>query len=77
MILPYVAIICAFLVVRLAAFCIARPKVQGDGRTVPSANPFQWQNGETPDAWTVRRYRIGRGMEEPAIVMKYRNTTVE
>jgi inner membrane protein len=78
MILPYVAIIGAFLAVRLAVFGIARPKVDGDGRAVPSANPFQWlMIGETPDAWTVRKYRIGRGMEEPAIFLKYRNTTAE
>lgn len=78
MILPYVAIICAFLAVRLAAFAIARPKVDGGGRAVPSANPFQWlMIGETPDAWMVRKYRIGRGMGEPAIFLKYRNTMAE
>jgi len=73
-----VGIICAFLTVRLAAFGIARQKVHGDGRAVPSANPFQWlMIGETPDTWTVGKYRIGRGMEEPAIFMKYRNTTTD
>lgn len=82
MILPYVAIICAFLAVRLAAFCgvraVFRADLHGNGRAVPMISPLRWLLiGETPDAWTVREYRTLRGTTEPMIFLKYRHTTAE
>lgn len=82
MILPYVAIICAFLAVRLAAFgsvrAVFRADLHGNGRVVPTISPLRWLLiGEMPDAWTVREYRTLRGTTEPTVFLKYRNTTAE
>ena len=76
MTLPYAAIICAFLAVRLAAFALVRAKFAGAGRTVPRVSPFRWLViRETPAAWTVGEYRFRKGMTEPAVYQKYRGTT--
>jgi inner membrane protein len=78
MILPYVAVIAAFLAVRLAAFVFTRAKLQGAGRFIPRASPLRWLViGETPEAWTVGEYRIGKGMSEPATFPKYRNAAAD
>lgn len=78
MILPYVAVIGAFLAVRLAAFCIVRADLSGIRRAVPTISPLRWLViGETPDAWVVREYLILRGTTEPTVFQKYRNTTAE
>lgn len=78
MILPYVAIICAFLAVRLVAFCSVRASLHGNVRAVPTISPFRWLLiGETLDAWTVQEYRTLRGTTEPTVFLKYRNTTAE
>ena len=77
-ILPYVAIILAFLAVRLAAFSLVRVQLHGTGRVVPRISPLRWLViGESPDAWTVSAYRVGNGTTEPAIYPKYRGTTAE
>jgi inner membrane protein len=76
MILPYVAVICAFLAVRLAAFALVRSKLAGAGRIVPRVSPFRWLViREAPAAWTVGEYRMGKGMADPAFYPKYRGTT--
>ncbi|ACL17776.1 metal-dependent hydrolase [Methanosphaerula palustris] len=80
MILPYVAIICAFLAVRFAAFCgvrvVFRADLSGIRRAVPMVSPFRWLLiGETPETWTVREYRALLGTPEPTVFLKYRNTT--
>ncbi|MEN6343559.1 MAG: metal-dependent hydrolase [Methanospirillum sp.] len=78
MILPYVAVIAAFLAVRLAAFGLVRATLHGAGRPIPTVSPLRWLViGETPDAWTVGQYRFGRGMAEPAVYPKYRDTTAD
>lgn len=78
MILPYVAIICAFLAVRLAAFVLARSKLHGAMRAIPTISPARWLViRETPDAWTVGEYRVGNGMSEPTVYRKYRDTTAD
>ena len=72
------AIICAFLAVRLAAFVLVRAKFAGAGRTIPRVSPFRWLViRETPEAWTVGKYRFRNGMTEPSVYPKYRNTTAE
>jgi inner membrane protein len=76
MIYPYAAVIAAFLVIRLAAFCIAHRVLHGNGRAIPAINPLRWLViGETPEAWTVGEYRIGKGMGETESLMKYRSTS--
>ncbi len=78
MILPYVAVVVAFLAVRLAAFVLVRAKLRGAGRPIPTVSPLRWLViGETPDAWTVGEYRIGKGLSEPATFLKYRNVTAD
>ena len=78
MILPYAGIITAFLAVRLAALFLVRADPVAAGRAVPTISPLRWLViGETPEAWTMGEYRIGRGMAEPTTWMKYRNTSVE
>jgi inner membrane protein len=77
-ILPYVAIILAFLAVRLAAFSLVRVQLHGTGRVVPRISPLRWLViGETPYAWKVSEYRMGNGTTEPTIYPKYRGTTAE
>ncbi|HIH03446.1 MAG TPA: metal-dependent hydrolase, partial [Methanoregulaceae archaeon] len=76
MILPYVAVVAAFLAVWLAAFVLVRAKLRGAGRPIPTISPLRWLViGETPDAWTVGEYRLGKGPTEPAVYPKYRDTT--
>jgi inner membrane protein len=76
MILPYVAVIGAFLAVRLAAFALVRAKFAGAGRTVPRVSPFRWlMIREAPAAWTVGEYRFRKGVTGPAVYQKYRGTT--
>ena len=76
--LPYAAIIAAFLAVRLAAFVHVRAGLRGAARAVPTASPLRWLViGETPDAWTVSEYRMGRKATGPTIYPKYRDTTAE
>ena len=59
-----------------------RPR-PGETRTAPAGpsrrtSPLRWLViGETPDAWTVGEYRLGRGMTEPAVYPKYRDTTAD
>jgi inner membrane protein len=78
MILPYVAIIGAFLGVRLAAFGFVRVRLHGAGRAVPKVSPLRWLViRETPDAWITGEYRMGHGMTGPAVYPKYRNTTAD
>lgn len=78
MILPYAAIIFAFLAVRLAAFGLVRVKMHAAGRAVPSMSPLRWLViRETPDAWMVGEYRMGKGMTEPTVYRKYQDTTAE
>ncbi len=78
MILPYAAVIGAFLAVRLAALLLVRADQDAAGRAVPTISPLRWLViGETPEAWTVGEYRIGRGMKEATTWMKYRDTTAE
>ncbi len=71
MILPYVAIICAFLAVRLAAFVLVRAKFAGAGRTIPRVSPFRWLViRETPGGLDGRgvpvpeRHDRARGLSE-------------
>jgi inner membrane protein len=76
MILPYAAVIAAFLAARITAFCIARTALRGKGRAIPTINPLRWLViGETPEVWTVGEYRIGKGMGETECLMKYRSTS--
>jgi inner membrane protein len=76
MVYPYAAVIAAFLVIRLAAFCIAHTVLHGKGRAIPAINPLRWLLiGETPEAWTVGEYRIGKGMGKTDSIMKYRSTS--
>lgn len=75
LIVPYLTIIAAFLAVRFAAFCTARIALLGKGRGVPTINPLRWLViGETPEAWTVAEYRIGKGTGETERIVKYRLT---
>jgi inner membrane protein len=74
--LPYLAVFAAFLAVRCASFCIARTALHGKGRAIPGISPFRWLViGETPEAWTVSEYRIGKGIGEPESLLKYRSTS--
>ena len=76
LLLPYTAVFAAFLAVRCTSFCIARTALQGRGRAIPRISPFRWLViGETPEAWTVSEYRIGKGMGEPESFLKYRSTS--
>jgi inner membrane protein len=76
MILPYAGVFAAFLAMRLTTFCIARTALHGNGRAIPTINPLRWQViKETPEAWTVSDYRIGKGMGEEEYFMKYRSTS--
>lgn len=76
MILPYAGILATFFAVRFTSFCIARSVLHGNGRAIPKISPFRWLViGETPEAWTVSDYRIGKGMEGPEYFMKYRSTS--
>jgi inner membrane protein len=73
---PYIAILVVFLLVRLAMFFVSRPALRGTWRAIPQVNPLRWlaiyDNG---DAWTARDYRIGRGMTDPVRYPKFRNTS--
>jgi inner membrane protein len=75
-ILPlYAAIVAAFFIVRLAAYCIARRDIHGNARTIPTVNPLRWLViGETPEAWTVGECLIGKGVGKTEYLMKYRST---
>jgi inner membrane protein len=76
MILPYTAVVAAFLAVRLVAFVIARTALHGKGRAIPMINPLRWLViDETPEAWTVGEYRIGKGPGDTEFMMKYRSTS--
>lgn len=78
MALMYTAVFAAFITVRLAAFCIVRTALHGNGRAVPTINPLCWLViGEVPDAWTVAEYRIGKGLGDMEYLMKYRSTSAE
>ncbi len=78
LVLPYVGIVAAFLALRLAAFVLVRAKLRGAGRFIPRTSPLRWLViGETPEAWTVGEYRIGKGMSEPVTFPKYRNATAD
>ena len=75
MVLPYAIILALYLALRLAVFCIARTALHGKGRAVPTIHPLRWLLiGETPDAWTVGEYRIGRGMGDNECLKKYPST---
>lgn len=66
--LPAVMIAGAFLAVRLAAFVHAHRRVRGAGRLVPTIDPRRWLViGETPEAWSVGEYRVGKGTAPPVI----------
>lgn len=76
MVLPYAAVIAAFLAARFTAFCIARTALRGKGRAIPTINPLRWLViGEIPEVWTVGEYRIAKGMGETEYLMKYRSTS--
>jgi inner membrane protein len=76
MILPYAGVFAAFLAMRLTTFCIARTALHGNGQAIPTINPLRWKViGETPEAWAVSDYRIGKGMGEEEYFMKYRSTS--
>jgi inner membrane protein len=78
MVLPYAAVIAAFLGVRLMAFCIARTALRGKGRAIPTINPLRWLFiGETPEAWTVGEYKIGKGTGNKVSIMKYQSISSE
>jgi inner membrane protein len=75
MILPYAAVIAAFLAVRLVAFIIAHMVLHGNGRAIPTINPLRWLViSENPEAWTVSEYRIGKGTGNTEYIVKYRST---
>jgi inner membrane protein len=62
-ILPYGAIVVSFLAVRFAAFVFVRVMLRGALRLVPMVSPLRWLViRETPGAWDVAEYRVGRGM---------------
>lgn len=76
-IVPYAAVLSAYLAVRLIAFFLARAALRRKGRAVPMMNPIRWLViGETPDAWAVGEYRIGKGMGITQRVMKFRSTNL-
>jgi inner membrane protein len=76
MIFPYAAVFAAFLLVRLMAFCIACMALRGKGRAIPMINPLRWLAiGETPEAWTVGEYRIGKGPGDTVYLTKYQSTS--
>jgi hypothetical protein len=75
MILPYLAVIAAFLAVRLLAFISAWTALHRDGRMVPTINPFRWLViGGTSEVWTVGEYHISSGTGEIEHGMKFRST---
>jgi inner membrane protein len=76
MIVPYAVVVVSYLAVRLVAACIARLVREGGTRAVPSMNPLRWTViGETPEAWTVRTYEMGKGFSAPVAFRKFRGIT--
>ena len=70
----YIAIFCAFLIVRAIAFGISRPALRGAMRAIPQPDPRWWLAiSDRGDAWTVQEYRMGAGCSEAVAYPKYRN----
>lgn len=73
---PYTAAVAAFLGVRTATFAVVHAALRGSGRAVPTVNPLRWLViRETPEAWTVGTYLVGRGTTGTATYPKYRGTS--
>lgn len=72
----YMAIFCAFLLVRAIAFALTRPALQGAMLTLPQPDPRRWlalyDRGE---AWEAREYRLGKGCVASTALPKYRDTS--
>jgi inner membrane protein len=76
--IAYAAILVAFLLVRFIAFLASRPAVCGTLWTIPQVNPLRWLLiRDSGDAWTVRDYRIDRGMTEPVLYQKFTGTDAQ
>ena len=73
---PYGVAVAGFVAIRLAAFALVRAGAPGAARYVPAARPLRWLLiDETPDAWSVGTYLVGRGTTGTATFPKYRGTT--
>lgn len=72
----YALVAAAFLVVRLAAFAAAHMEYPGAARLVPTVGPLRWLVlRESPGAWTVEEYRIGRGTTSAVTHAKFQGTS--
>jgi hypothetical protein len=76
MLVAYGAVFAAFLAVRSVAFGVAHARLGRAVRPVPQVSPLRWMViGETPEAWIVGEYRIGKGMLGSATYPKLSGTT--
>ena len=72
----YMAIFCAFLLVRAIAYGISRPAFRGAMLALPQPDPRHWLAlYDRDEAWEAREYRIGKGYGVPEDWPKYRGTT--
>ncbi|HNX18238.1 MAG TPA: metal-dependent hydrolase [Methanoregula sp.] len=71
----YLAIFGAFLLFRFVAYLFSRPGLRGTWRAIPQVNPLYWLAiNDSGNAWTVRDYRIGRGIMNEVIYPKFTGT---
>jgi len=72
----YMAIFCAFLLVRVIAFVISRPALRGAMLALPQPDPRRWLAlYDRGDAWEAQEYRLGKGCVASGDWPKYRNTS--
>lgn len=72
----YMAIFAAFLLARFIPFLISRPGLRGMANVIPQVNPLSWLAiRDRGDTWEVGMYRIGNGMNAPAVFPKFRDTS--
>ena len=72
----YMALFCAFLLVRAVAFVISRPALRDTVLALPQPDPRRWLAlYDRDDAWEVQEYRLGKGCGASAGWPKYRGTT--
>ena len=72
----YVAIFCAFLLVRVITFCASRLALRDVVRAIPQVNPLRWLAlYDTGDTWTVQEYRIGSGFSGRTVYPRFTNTS--
>ena len=72
----YMAVFCAFLLVRAIAFVITRPALRGAMLALPQPDPRCWLALYDRDgAWEAREYRLGKGCVASTGWPKYRDTS--